>query len=227
MSWACLIAAALMLTAAVLIFAMDMAATDPGRYIAIHERIQTDTGLTDEGIIRADRTLADFLKGRDNLEYDDSVYGVTTRVFNAREIEHMNDVRDIFIKVRRIELLAWILSLALVLGAIWLCQKDALSRALKSVNIAISAIVLIFAAGAIVISRDFSTAFIGMHGLLFNNELWLMNPETDLMIRLLPEKFFMAMAQEMALSALWALLALAALSTAGILAVKAMRKRRQ
>ena len=52
------------------------------------------------------------------------------------------------------------------------------------------------------------------HGLLFTNDLWLLNPKTDLMIRMLPEQFFQAVAVHAAgwmlagqalLTALWAL----------------------
>ena len=36
----------------------------------------------------------------------------------------------------------------------------------------------------------FSESFIYFHKLFFNNDLWLLDYKTDLMIRILPEKFF-------------------------------------
>ena len=48
-----------------------------------------------------------------------------------------------------------------------------------------SALVLALAAGALALwaARDFGYAFSLLHHILFNNDLWLLNPETDLMIR--------------------------------------------
>ena len=43
------------------------------------------------------------------------------------------------------------------------------------------------------ISRDFTAVFTKFHELLFNNDLWLLDPETDYMIRILPEGFFLDM----------------------------------
>ena len=39
-------------------------------------------------------------------------------------------------------------------------------------------------------SAQFNEAFIRFHELLFTNDLWLLNPETDMMIRMLPQKIF-------------------------------------
>ena len=36
----------------------------------------------------------------------------------------------------------------------------------------------------------FSESFIYFHKLFFNNDLWLLDYKTDLMIRILPEEFF-------------------------------------
>lgn len=37
---------------------------------------------------------------------------------------------------------------------------------------------------------DFDSLFILFHRLAFTNDLWLLNPETDLLIRLMPTDFF-------------------------------------
>ncbi|MDO4548312.1 MAG: TIGR01906 family membrane protein, partial [Clostridia bacterium] len=223
-SWICLTAGALALVVAALIWAMDMTATDSGRYMAIHETLNTQTGLDEEGVRRADRALAVYLRGRDgeddDLDYEDSVYGETTRVFNDREIEHMRDVRGIFETARKIEMWAIIAGVLLMVAGICLYNRASASRALKSVNIAVSVIAVAAASGVYLITRDFSRAFLAMHSLLFDNDLWVLNPETDLMIRLLPEQFFQSMARQMAVSAIWMLVAVAAASTAGILVIK-------
>ena len=56
---------------------------------------------------------------------------------------------------------------------------------------------------ALICALDFNRAFIAFHHLFFTIDLWLLEPATDLMIRLLPETFF---AQAAGRAALWAAL---------------------
>lgn len=39
-------------------------------------------------------------------------------------------------------------------------------------------------------SQDFTRAFTQFHHVFFNNDLWLLDPKTDLLINMLPEGFF-------------------------------------
>ncbi len=52
----------------------------------------------------------------------------------------------------------------------------------------------------VLIVTNFSRAFILFHKLFFTNDLWLLNPKTDWMIRLLPESFFQGIALRTAIS---------------------------
>ncbi len=42
----------------------------------------------------------------------------------------------------------------------------------------------------IAMMRDFSALFTRFHLLLFDNDLWLLDPKTDIMINMFPEEFF-------------------------------------
>ena len=42
-----------------------------------------------------------------------------------------------------------------------------------------------------IISTDFNKYFIIFHHIFFNNDLWMLNPDTDLLINIVPEPFFM------------------------------------
>jgi len=46
---------------------------------------------------------------------------------------------------------------------------------------------------------DFNRAFTIFHELLFTNDLWLLNPETDIMIQMLPLDFFMGIGLKIAI----------------------------
>ena len=43
---------------------------------------------------------------------------------------------------------------------------------------------------AFLISQNFSKCFVIFHEIFFDNDLWLFDPRTDYMIRMLPEGFF-------------------------------------
>ena len=55
---------------------------------------------------------------------------------------------------------------------------------------------------ALLRGQGFARLFAGAHELLFSNDLWLMNPETDVLIRMMPQTLFERAAAQAALGAL-------------------------
>ena len=49
-----------------------------------------------------------------------------------------------------------------------------------------------------IIATDFNKYFIIFHHIFFNNDLWMLNPDTDLLINIVPEPFFMDTAARIA-----------------------------
>lgn len=47
------------------------------------------------------------------------------------------------------------------------------------------------AALAAIISTNFTKYFILFHHMFFNNDLWILDPSTDMLINIVPEGFFM------------------------------------
>ena len=60
---------------------------------------------------------------------------------------------------------------------------------------------------------DFNAAFTCFHRILFTNELWLLNPETDLLIRICPPSMFANMGLRIGLRSAAALLGVPLLLT--------------
>ena len=59
----------------------------------------------------------------------------------------------------------------------------------------------VFAVSAVlagIIATDFNKYFIIFHHIFFNNDLWMLNPDTDLLINIVPEPFFMDTAARIA-----------------------------
>ena len=215
--------AVILLMALLTLGALHQVGTDAAFHIKLHRDLNSDeaAGLTWQGVERAAQALADCLKTGDvgPLSYEDAVYGVKQQVFNQREIAHMADVAALFVLLRKV---IWALA-ALVLALSLAGQR--LGGGAAAWGRALTGGTLIWAAlaGALVLAcaLDFSRAFILFHHLLFTNDLWLMDPNTDLMIRLLPQGFFSAVAGRVALLAtLWPAAGLAA----GILLRKMGRK---
>lgn len=61
-------------------------------------------------------------------------------------------------------------------------------------------LVTIALAGAILLMTlvDFSSAFEKFHKIFFTNDLWILDPRTDVLIQMLPQIFFETMAKYMA-----------------------------
>ena len=104
--------------------------------------------------------------------------------FNEREILHMIDVRRLFV-------LSLILMGAGAVTAlatwIWGRKKEQFYKtAFRTLLLTIA----LAAAGGIAMVLSFDTAFVRFHELFFNNDLWLLDPRTDMMIRMLPQELF-------------------------------------
>ena len=172
---------------------------DPARYIALQDQLNVyeDAGVSREEQALIDQDLAGYLRGDiDSLERRVTLLGEPVDcAFNARELEHMKDVRRLFeigFAVRRA-----LIAAALTGG-----------RAGLSAAVSAGLIALMAASGALTIKLvGFSRVFIAFHHLAFSNDLWLLDPATDAMIRMLPEEFFAGMALQGTVSAaLFALL---------------------
>lgn len=155
-------------------------ATDADLYFRV-QRSYDETAATLGPVVRgADRAIADYLV---------SGGGGLAELFNEREIAHMRDVYALFEDMRIIRIAAFSLGAALLFAAV--IKNPRWTRALP-VGGVLGAV--LFFAPLIVIgiwaAVDFHGAFRAMHRLLFRNMLWLLDPGTDYLIRLLPQEFF-------------------------------------
>ena len=112
--------------------------------------------------------------------------------FNEREIKHMDDVKRIFKWVKIISVLSLITFLVFL-------KAEGLPLVLLYSLILIAIILFIF------LFLPFDLSFTKFHEILFNNELWLLNPETDRLIVLLPERFFINATRGIILSTMFTL----------------------
>ena len=169
-------------------------ATDGGKYYKLQTELNVDAGVSGETMQELDNLLARYLKGdKDALD--------ETELFNANEKAHMADVYDIFSALRGTKNTAFALSM-LLLVAVYYKRKNYNHVQLRlGIVFGVIMFFLPFAGIGAWAALDFDSAFLWMHETLFSNDLWLMDPRTDLMIRMLPERFFMKIGLEAGLKA--------------------------
>ena len=194
------------LTLILTLCAIHAVGTDAGLYFReqTQEGILPSTGLTRDGLRALDSRLADYLRGdRQALEADPP--------FNDREMAHMRDCFGLFELLRKVRarLIPWA-ALLIALGA-WLLQDR--RRVRLCAWLAPLMLLVPLGAFAVYAASDFDAAFTLFHKILFRNDLWLLDPRTDLLIRICPERMFMHMGARIGLYSLASLLAVPALTT--------------
>ncbi len=138
-----------------------------------------------------------YLEGRrGDLDITVTRYGVEQPAFYEKEILHMVDVEKLFRATILIRNIGIPVGLLLVLVVCLARRKNpdgttvsntgALRRGFWWAAGVFFAIVAVLAAAILV---DFDNAFILFHKLLFTNDLWQLNYNTDLLMNIVPEKF--------------------------------------
>ena len=174
-------------------------------------------GISDEDLRMLDGRLAAYLSG-DGAALDEGegvaiipVRGETQPAFNEKEMAHMADCFRLFELLRkvRIRLIPW--AVLLIVGGAYLLQDRKKARRIAW----LSPLLVLIPLGAFGVwaAVDFDGAFTFFHRLLFTNDLWLLDPRTDLLIRICPQSMFAGMGLRIALWSLAALVGVPALAT--------------
>ena len=99
----------------------------------------------------------------------------------------MEDVQDLF---RLCRFAAWLGCGIALLGGM-AAHRKLHWRAFRCTLLAVLAAVTVVVILAVI---DFNRLFVLFHKIAFTNDLWLLNPRTDLLIRLMPIEFFVSYA---------------------------------
>lgn len=143
--------------------------------------------------------MMDYLIGKEEvLSVETDVDGKTQDFFNEQDRLHMEDVRNLFLGgfwFRTICLIVAALSLAFLIRG----EKDWKRLIQKAYFYALGVFVILILLLLICFSVDFTASFTVFHEIFFTNDLWLFDPATDYMIRMLPEGFFYDMVMRIGL----------------------------
>ena len=119
----------------------------------------------------------------------------------------MEDVQDLFSQARMIRNLS-VMLLVLLAGWAVCCDRHWTHRCLRTVFYTGLGNVDLMILLGLLIWLDFTKYFTYFHLLLFDNDLWLLDPSRHTLIQLLPETFFINTALRIGLYAMGTLLTL-------------------
>lgn len=181
--------------------AVDQIATDEQFYSGMSRAAVTEyLGVTNDPDVSAKTTayiglddaqqtafakeMAAFMSGETDAQPD---------ILNDDEHQHMLDVRGLTQTAAKASQISFTLAAVLMVMAAWTGAK--LSRKLLPGLIGALSGVTVVAVIAAVLSSivqdgGFAELFVGMHEMLFTNDLWLMDPQTDILIRMMPQPLF-------------------------------------
>lgn len=164
----------------------------PGYYEREYAKygVTEDVHMEMDDLLEVTDEMMSYLRGeREDLHVMTVVDGRQREFFNAREIAHMEDVRGLFLGGLALRT-GCLAVAALTLVLLFLTKADLL-RFLPSV-LWKGAVAFLLAAAVLggIIASDFSRCFIIFHHIFFDNDLWILDPATDLLINIVPEPFF-------------------------------------
>ena len=164
----------------------DMSRAAVKTYLAAEsdEQVTQYIGLTDAQQDVFAKDMAAFMAGETDTQPD---------ILNEKEQQHMLDVRNLTQSAAGMSKTHMTIAAVLAVIAAWTGArlKSRVNPGLFGVMAAVSIIMLIVAnVMNQMAAGGFENLFVQMHEQLFTNDLWLMNPDTDILIRMMPQPLF-------------------------------------
>lgn len=163
--------------------------TDYYKEFSLKNDIKSYAGISQEKLEKTYNKLIKYIDIGDENLLDD---------FNEKEVQHMRDVHGLY---NIADYFSNSFIIFVILAYLFISKSIKIkSENIKYFTFSWFSILTIFTIIAILASINFDVAFVKFHEIFFNNDLWLLDPNTDLMIRMLPQEYFMNLAIEIAKS---------------------------
>ena len=137
-----------------------------------------------------DKMMAYLIGEREELSVVTNVDGKRQDFFNDQDRFHMEEVKGLFLGGLRLRNILLAGAVLLVVILTFRNKKELFNILKRAYFIALG----IFGSLTVVlgglIASDFNRYFTIFHEIFFDNDLWMFDPDTDYMIRMLPEGFF-------------------------------------
>ena len=174
------------------------------------------TGIERSELISVGRQIRDYFNDREKYLVVSAVrYGVEVpRLYNSREVLHMKDVKGLVRGVYRAQEVTGVYLLAFTAVGLWLGRRAFLPR-LGLYGAAGGALTIgLVALAGIASVIGFGYVFLLFHQISFTNDLWILDPRTDVLLMMFPQGFFFDATMWIAGSTIVGALAVMAISAA-------------
>ncbi|MCL5958828.1 MAG: TIGR01906 family membrane protein [Chloroflexi bacterium] len=176
-------------------------------------------GLRAEQVQASSRALSSYFGSDNDLASELQKQGLPASFFNERETNHLKDVKDLLIRVLRVQQIALGYGIIFLLVTLVLGLRNFLRRVSRGLLLGAGLTVVVLIVFGALSFADFSDLFLMFHLVSFTNDLWMLDPRTDYLIRMFPSQFFFEAALTLAAYALIESIGLA-LVGAGLLVVQ-------
>ena len=185
--------ASIMLIVTMLIVSIEMFALSKNFYKNEYDKLDTaqSIGISVEELEAVTDVLISYTAGKaPSLDVQATIEGERQEVFGEREKAHMVDVQALYINARNVRTVCLIAAPLLILLAFIISRAKAVRILCRSFLITSGAFLLVTAALTIYAVSDFNSFWTSFHHVFFTNDLWLLDPNTDVLIMMVPEQFF-------------------------------------
>jgi integral membrane protein (TIGR01906 family) len=159
-------------------------------YAVRHYGAEEASGIPEQELLRANEEIHAYLIDRPEGPLSIAVKnheGQSEALFNAREIAHMEDVRDLVGFVFTVQVFAGaaLLVAAAAMLVLWPLRALAMAALYGSLLT-----VGILGLASLVALAGFDAAWSQFHGIAFRNDFWELDPARDHLIQMFPEAFW-------------------------------------
>ena len=183
--------------------------------IGTHEKL----GMSEEDLGKVARSMIYFTKGEsDVLQVRVTMNGVERDFYNEKELLHIEDVRDL---VREVRIFITVCGIVFVTGSIWAIWSKNVHKLAKGFLVGLGLVIILAAVVGVIAVIDMQAVIYGFHNLFFDNDLWLLDSRTDMVIWLFSHEMY---GSAIARIGMWLACLLVPFTVASVIAIKKHRK---
>lgn len=189
----CFLFAAFALFIALFLTSVDLNSFNRNFYKSEYKKLNTaqDIGMSYDDLTHTTEVLLDYIQGkRGDLAVNATIHGSERAVFNEKEILHMVDVKVLYLNAMAVKNAMWIAFVLFMAIGVGLSKKEALrigSEMFLKALVSMAVFVITLGIYALV---DFESFWIQFHYVFFTNDLFFLDPNTDILIQMVPSQFF-------------------------------------
>ncbi len=180
-----------------LLTSIELTAFDKDFYINKYKEynISSKIQMQEGSLLIITDSLLDYFKGNiNNLNNNLNLADRGISVFSSKEIMHLEDVKELFRKGFYLRNFSIVILISIILFMNF--NKYLINKLVFKTSLCNIVLILLFVC---LFYFDFNKYFTLFHKIFFDNELWLLNPKTDVLIQMYPLSFFESIACRIAM----------------------------